>query len=362
MPGRPGSRDVRAAARPFLERIAALDRALRAGRYPNAVGLARELEVSHRTVQRDIDFLRDRLGAPLAYDGRRHGYRYTDPTYRLPLWPVTEGELVALFLAERVLQQYRGTPYAGALARVFRKIAAGLPEQVTIDLGDLDRVHSFRTSAPLGMEPETFLGLVAAIRGRRRLALRYYSASRDAETQRQVDPYHLACVDGQWYLVGYCHARTQVRMFVPARIRGLQVTEDAFEPPADFRIEDYLARSFAVLRGGEGEAHRVRLRFTGPAARYVRERRWHPSQAVEETEDGALLMSLEVSHLREVERFVLSWLPDCEVLEPVALRQRLARTLGDSLTRHLHPAAQPSKQATKPAGNAKSRRGSTSRR
>src|SRR5689334_2543797 len=128
---------MRTATRPPLERIAALDRAIRAGRYPNASTLARELEVCPRTVQRDIDFLRDRLGAPLAFDARPNGYVYRDPTYRLPHLTLTEGELVALFLAERVLQQYRGAPYGPDLARAFRKVTAGLGEHVTVDLGHL---------------------------------------------------------------------------------------------------------------------------------------------------------------------------------------------------------------------------------
>src|SRR3954453_7331205 len=105
------------ASRLSLERIAALDRAIRAGEYPNARALAARLEVGQRTIQRDVEFLRDRCGAPLAYDPVRHGYSYPDPTFRLPPLELTEGELVALFLAGRVLRQYRGTPYAAELER-----------------------------------------------------------------------------------------------------------------------------------------------------------------------------------------------------------------------------------------------------
>src|SRR5262245_14683979 len=103
------------ATRPPLERIAALDRALRAGSLPNSASLGRMLAVCPRTVQRDIAFARERLGAPIEFDARRNGYYYTDATYRIPHLTLTEGELVALFLAERVLRQYRGTPYAPAL-------------------------------------------------------------------------------------------------------------------------------------------------------------------------------------------------------------------------------------------------------
>lgn len=328
---------MRIAVRFSLQRISALDRAIRAGEYPNARTIARALEVGHRTVQRDIEFLRDRLGAPLAFDQRRNGYYYSKPDYNLPLLTLTEGELVALFVAERALQLFHGTPYAADLARAFRKITAGLPERVTVDLSRLDDWHSFRSSAATDIDPMLFHEFEAAIRGRSRLALRYYSASRDEETDREVDPYHLASVDGQWYLVAFCHLRGEVRMFVPSRVRSCERTGTVFEPPSTFRIDDYLAASLSVLRGTQGESHRVRLRFTGEAVKYVRERTWHASQTLSETPDGALILGLTVGHLREVEKVALGWGACCEVLEPGELRQKVARELASAARQYLGP-------------------------
>jgi proteasome accessory factor B len=112
------------ATRPPTERFAAIDRAIRAGGFPNARTIGDALEVSPRTVQRDIEFLRDRWGAPIEFDPRRNGYAYADPTYRLSAVTLGEAELLALLLAERALRQYRGTPYAADLARAFAKVAA----------------------------------------------------------------------------------------------------------------------------------------------------------------------------------------------------------------------------------------------
>jgi predicted DNA-binding transcriptional regulator YafY len=326
---------MRTATRFPPERLSALDRAIRAGKFPNATTLADALEVCPRTIQRDIEFLRDRMGAPLVFDRRRNGYAYADPDYQLPLLTLTEGELVALFLAERVLQQYRGTPYAPDLARAFAKLTAGLGDAVTVDLRHLHGLHSFRTTAPMEFDPGIFRDLARAIVHRRRVALRYWTASRDAETRREVDPYHLASVDGQWYLVGHCNLRGDVRMFAPGRIRSLEVTEATFDALTDFCIEGYLAQSFAVLRSGDGEVYRVRLRFTGEAVKYVRERTWHPSQTTESTPEGDLIVGLEVSHLREVERWALSWGADCVVIEPDELRDRVVRALTEAAGRYL---------------------------
>jgi predicted DNA-binding transcriptional regulator YafY len=322
---------MKIAVRFSLQRIAAFDRAIRAGEYPNARTIARELEVGHRTVQRDVEFLRDRLGAPLAFDRRRNGYYYNRPDYRLPLMNLSEGELVALFLAERALQQYRGTPYAADLARAFGKLTAGLSDRVTVDLGHLGEAHSFRTTAASSLDPGLFRDLEAAIRGRSR------GGGRGEGAAREVDPYHLASVDGQWYLIGHCHVRGEVRMFVPSRIRSLEPSGSTFDPPSDFRIGDYQAGSFSVLRGAEGELHRVRLRFTGDAVKYLRERTWHPSQTIEEISDGSLILGLAVGHLREVERLALSWGASCEVLGPLELRERMARALSKAAGYYLAP-------------------------
>ena len=243
--------------------------------------------------------------------------------------PMTEGELVALFLAERVLQQYQGTPYAPDLARAFAKITASLAGLVTVDLRHLEGLHSFRTMAPAPFEPEIFRDLLAAATHRRRVVMDYWTASRDEQTRRLFDPYHLASVDGQWYAVGYCHLRQDIRTFSPGRIRSLELTGETFVVPATFDIGEYLRQSFGIMHGREGEVHHVRLRFRGDAVRYVRERTWHGSQTLETTGEGDLIVGLEVSHLREVERWALSWTPECEVLEPPELREHVA----DALTR-----------------------------
>jgi predicted DNA-binding transcriptional regulator YafY len=297
---------MRTATRFSLERIASFDRAVRAGEYPNAGTIARLFEVSRRTLQRDIEFMKDRLGAPLIFDEKQQVYAYADPGFRLPTVPISEGELLALALAERVLRQYRGTPYAPDLARAFKKVTNGLTDRVTIDLGQLADSFSFTATAPEPFDPGVFRDLAAAVRDRRRVVLRYWTASREEETRREVDPYHLARVDGHWYLVGFCHLRGDVRMFAPSRVRSLGPTGVTFNPPDGFRIDEYLARSFCVLRGAQGEVHRVRLRFSGEAVKYVRERTWHPSQVLEPTADGGVVVGFELGHLREVERWALS--------------------------------------------------------
>ena len=88
---------MRIASRPLVRRLAFMDEQIRAGHYPNAVSLARTLEIHPRTVLRDLEFLRDSCLAPLEFCRRRNGYYYGDRNFALPLFRLTEGELVALF-------------------------------------------------------------------------------------------------------------------------------------------------------------------------------------------------------------------------------------------------------------------------
>ena len=125
---------MRLSSRPPLRRIMGIDQAVRSGGWPNATTLAAEFEVDPKTVRRDIAYLRDQLHAPLEYDPARFGYFYREPSFRLPFFQLTEGELVAVLLAERVLKQYRGTPFEADLRRAFAKVTELLPETIsTID-------------------------------------------------------------------------------------------------------------------------------------------------------------------------------------------------------------------------------------
>jgi predicted DNA-binding transcriptional regulator YafY len=254
--------------------------------------------------------------------------------YRLPFLQLTEGELVALFLAEQLLRQYRGTPYGLDLARIFKKLTAALDDPIDVDTQRLSEAISFRATAPAVFDVSILRTLITAIVQRRRLVIDYWTASRDAQSRREIDPYHLTSCDGQYYLIAYCHMRHALRQFVPGRIRGIELTETLFTRDDSFQVDAYLADSLSIFRGDDSARHSVRLRFTGTAVRYVRERLWHPDQQLETTPDGDLLVRFEVSHLREVERLVLTWAPDCEALEPPELRESVAKALAEAAKLH----------------------------
>ena len=105
-----------------LERITTIDRLLRGNAVPTTADLARELGVSERTVYRDLVFLRDRLGAPVGYDARRRGYRYTRPHQFFPGVSLTPQEVIALLLAARLARPLLGLLFADRVSEAVRKI------------------------------------------------------------------------------------------------------------------------------------------------------------------------------------------------------------------------------------------------
>ena len=116
------------------------------GRYPNCSQLAGDYEVSVKTIQRDLDYMRYRLDAPIGYSAKHRGYWYTEPNYQLPAISIKESDLFAIYLAEKLLTQYEGTPLYDSLRSVFRKIEESLPARTTVDLG---KDHTRFTVFPL---------------------------------------------------------------------------------------------------------------------------------------------------------------------------------------------------------------------
>ena len=122
--------------------------------------------------------------------------------------------------------------------------------------------------------------------------------------------------------MAYCHLREQLRTFVPSRIREIEVSDTPFDPPTKLTLQDYLYNSFKIETSGEAP-RLVRIRFSPSQARYIRERQWHSSQAIEELEGGGLILTLIISSEWELIRWLLSYGADAEVLEPSEMREKI---------------------------------------
>jgi len=133
-----------------------------------------------------------------------------------------------------------------------------------------------------------------------------------------VRPYHLGCVNNQWYLFGWDLQREEMRTFVLSRLQKPKVLAETFERPRDFSIESFLLHSLGVF-SSQKEPQTVRIRFTAWAAQIVRERAWHASQRLTELEKGCVELELRLSSFVEVERWILSFGAHARVVAPAAL-------------------------------------------
>ncbi len=312
-----------------LERIMSIDRSIRSGEYPNADSLARSLEVSRRVIFNDREFMINRLGAPLEFDRAHGGWYYTDRTWVLPGIIVTEGELLAFFLSMEISKRFLGTSLENPLRSAVETISRGVKGPVSVDLDTLRAHYTFAGPTLLATNDRILLDLHHAIAGHQCLWMRYFTAGRGEFTERVVWPYHLHNFRGDWFLIGYDTLRNDIRIFLVGRIEQWKVLPETFTPDETFSATDWLERGFQVYGGGEVEE--VAIRFSPRNAQFIRERLWHPSQRIEEGEDGSLMLHLTTGGLVEVKAWVLQFGREAEVLAPQSLREECLADLQDML-------------------------------
>lgn len=319
-------------SRPPYERMLRIHDDLQNERNPNCTALADSFGVNRKTIQRDIDFMRDRMSLPIEYDEVRHGYYYTEAVENFPLANITEGELIALLIAEKAIQQYRGTSFEAPLKNAFAKLTSQLHGPVTVALGDAQAVIGFK---PLGVgvcDLERFSRLSEAVLHSREIGFEYRSLRAAVHETRHVQPWQVCCVHNQWYVIGFDLDRKEKRTFALPRIRKVVLTKRSFVRPADFSLEKHLGSAFGIFTGA-GD-HRIEIRFDSWAAQLVRECFWHDSQRFTERKDGSLEMELRLDSLEEVERWILSFGAHAQVLQPKELRTRIATAAQGLLDAH----------------------------
>lgn len=319
-------------SRPPFARMMRIHAFLREGTFPNCRTLASEIEVSERTLLRDVEFMRDQLGLPVAYDSKKRGFYYTEPVEHFLPTKISETELVAIFIAEKALAQYRGTPFERSLRSAFRKLTAGLDDQVYIGWDALDSAISFRLAGTPLMEVKTFQKVGRAVTEQLEIEFDYAGLKDKQARRRLVHPYHIACVENQWYAFAWDVERQAIRTFVISRMLNLRRTGKTFEKPADFSIKKLLGDSFGVFFAKK--RHDVRVRFDPFAAQLVRERIWHPSQQMKQLPNGEIELRLKLNTLQEIERWILSWGEHAEVMSPTELKQSLKRITAKMAARY----------------------------
>jgi proteasome accessory factor B len=314
-------------SRPPLYRFQEIFHAIKTGRYPNRTQLARTIEVTTKTIQRDIDYMRYQLNMPIEFDYARGGYYFTKPITELPLFQLTESELVSIFVAQKALEAYQGTAFEQPLRSAFQKLQAATKSAgVSISWEDFDSGISFRLFDAYLPDATIFSEIAKAIGNEQVVEFGYKKLDAKAFEKRMIEPWHLACVSGQWYLLGYDPSRGARRIFVLGRMQNVSATGRAFAnpKPGDEDIQRLFENSFQIWLSENVKLEQIVLRFSGRAAQLVRERNWHASQRLQELANGDLEVSLTLNSLEEIVPWILSWGRLCEVVRPARLRKKVS--------------------------------------
>lgn len=298
--------------------------------------LLQELEVSAATLKRDLEYLRDRLGAPIVYDAALRGYKfgqeYSSEKHELPgLW-FNERELYSLLMAHQLLSELDSE---GVISRHLQPLLDRIHQMLGPDEVDahalMQRVriiHAARRPVP----SRYFELVIEALLRRRRLQLRYLSRSRAEASDREVSPQRLVHHKSTWYLDGWCHRTAGLRRFA---LDAFEHAELLRAPAQELSLEALSAEMDAGY-GIYAGAHRqwATLSFEPRAAQWVSREEWHPEQVGRWTEAGHYELRLPFVDASELSMDILRHGGEVEVLAPQSLRDIVRLRLQEALLRY----------------------------
>ncbi|MCL1993287.1 MAG: YafY family transcriptional regulator [Spirochaetes bacterium] len=300
----------------ITKRLFVIDEMIRSGTYPSIKELAILTEVTPRTIQRDIEYMRDMLSAPIEYSYLHRGYLYSQPNYYLKSVPLTEGELFSIALFDRLLEDYRNTPLEDSLRKIFLKIERSLPENAKADSGFLTKQMTFIPGHAGIIDRETFQTVFTALKTKHTVSFDYRPLKKSGYTRRTVNPYHAVAQNGNWYIIGLCHEKGEPRLFSLSRMKSAVLTENSFVIPAGFKANDYIDPNVGVWVSRT--SYKIELLVDNEIGVYALERRWHEDQEVEQREDG-VYVRFTTTQMPEVLRWVLGQGHTVKALGPAEL-------------------------------------------
>ena len=292
-------------------------------------------DISLKTAYRDLEHL-EASGFPIYPERGEEGgqrWKFID-SYRFKVPPpFTLTELLSLQMSEDLFRVLEGTAFHDSIQSLLAKVRAALPPPT---LALLDRLRAtFRVSSGPCKRYECFREIIdqvnQAVVEHRQMAMVYQPLAREEETRRTVDPYGVRYADGTIYIVGHCHLRGEIRIFVLDRIRELTLTDHTFTPPEDFDLEAYFQHSFKVM---QEDLYTVKIRILPEWAKWVGEKTWHQSQQAVKNPDGSLDLTFQVAGLGEIQQWIMSLGPNARVLAPESLKVMVREGLKQALAQY----------------------------
>lgn len=320
------------------ERFYKIDQLLGDRRIVPFVVFAEKLGVSRATIKRDLEYLRNRLNAPIIWDREQGGYRFAEPErgagqYELPgLW-FNASEIYALLTMQHLLLNLDAGGLLGPhIQPLLARLSALLGASGDSAAEEIHRRIRIIGVAARSMALDHFAVVGSALLGRKRLLLSYYVRSRDELTEREVSPQRLVHYRENWYLDAWCHVRKDLRSFSVDAIRRAEMLEVPARDVPEKTLDTVLGAGYGIFSGRQ--VAWARLRFTPQRARWVASEQWHPRQKGMFESDGSYVLEFPFSDPRELLMDVLKFGADVEVVAPDALRDKAVAEMKAALRRY----------------------------
>ncbi|OAT81058.1 helix-turn-helix transcriptional regulator [Desulfotomaculum copahuensis] len=286
--------------------------------------LAEMHEVSTRQIYRDLNAIENGLHVPLV---RKQNGRTMQVCLEAGYLPALSPEKATIVYLS-MLQQ-KGSALSGHLNEIKDALIATLfryhydPRELAVEKLQ-KRIH-FVEESLTGPEKVAalFATLVNSIRDSHRVKIWYFATWSGQQSERVVEPYGLICKHNNWYLVGRCLKKNDIRVFRVDQIQDvLAYATEHFLYPAGFSLAEFMASSWGVIN--DGKTCLVRLKFNRQVAHRVKNVLYHPSQKLEtELPDGSAIVTFEACGLDEMIGWLSQWGDLVEVLEPRWLREKM---------------------------------------
>jgi proteasome accessory factor B len=290
---------------------------LQGNRSFSAEDLARELEVSRRTVFRDLNALA-MAHIPYYFDPRKGGYRI-DSNFFLPPVNLTQEEALAVLILVGHLDGTDRLPLLSHVSRAATKLENALPQSIRQHVGSL--IGSLQASlGPLSRHEGTetmFREVSSAIVQKRVCRIVYISLQERKQVVLHVRPLRLMLLQRAWFVLVHSEEQGELQTLKLIRICKLAVLDRTFTPPPAVRVQRYFGSAWSMAP--EGRVYDVHIHFDPKVATDVAEVQWHSSQRIRWNDDGSLEFFARVDGLGEIAWWVLGYGSCAEVVAPEPL-------------------------------------------
>lgn len=315
------------ASKSILERFLWFQNEIKSGKYPNTKTLAEKFEITRKTAQRNIEFMRDRMNAPLIYVPANRGFTYEDNIYELPGFWLGEEALVSLILAYRLASAVPDAAIKISLRSFLEQLLTKLSHSDKISIKDLSDKVSVRNIEYSKTSGKIYHAMLEALLFVKPVRIEYHSPHNSETTTRDILPLHLLHYMGTWHIIAHCALKNELRDFVLSRIQTITPCADKITSRFSAeQVREYIRKTFGIFHGKE--TNKVCLCFSKDVSSWIAEQAWHPAQKTFIKKDGRLCLTIPVSDFREIKREILKYGAQVEVISPKSLRNEIKNEIG----------------------------------